>query len=190
VDETLWWFLNRGSGLVALTMLTLSTVLGVLSARGRAGRRIPTFVTQAVHRNVSLLALLWMATHTAAAVVHDFVDIRWWEAFVPFAGSYEPVWVGLGAIVLDLTLVLALTSLLRDRIDHRLWLGIHVTSYASWVLAIVHTIGIGTDIKGREDWAVGLALGCVVLFVTAVIVRLSQLRGQSRGGAMRGRVMR
>ena len=51
------WFLNRGTGIVLLVLMTISVVLGVLSARSRAGGAAPGFVRSLVHRNVALLAV-------------------------------------------------------------------------------------------------------------------------------------
>ena len=59
---------------------------------------MPRFVTQAVHRNIALLAVLLLVVHVIAAVVDEFVEIRWWHALVPFTSSYQRVWVGLGAV--------------------------------------------------------------------------------------------
>ena len=38
-DGPLLWYLNRGTGVVALVLLTLTTVLGVLATRRPPGRR-------------------------------------------------------------------------------------------------------------------------------------------------------
>ena len=40
--------------------------------------------------------------HVVTAVVDTYVDIRWWQAFVPWVGaSYMPLWLGLGTVALD-----------------------------------------------------------------------------------------
>ncbi len=43
-----------------------------------------------------------LVAHVVSAVVDSYVDIRWWQAFVPFGSTYEPLWLALGAISLDL----------------------------------------------------------------------------------------
>ena len=168
------WFANRGTGVVLLLLLTLTTLLGVLSTRGDAGRGLPKFVTQAFHRNVSLISMALLLAHVVTAVVDTYVDIRWWQSLVPFWGStYEPLWLGLGTLALDLMLVIVATSLLRNRIPHRPWRAIHVLAYGSWGLSLAHGIGIGTD--AQTGWGTWIGIVCAGLVALAVLYRLISL---------------
>ena len=169
------WFLNRGTGIILLLLMTLSVILGILSARSRAGRGTPAFVRNVVHRNVALLAVSMLAVHVVSAVVDSYVDIRWWDAFVPWGGLYQPVWLGLGALAFDLLLVITLTSLLRTRLPHAAWRLVHWASYLAWAIAVVHGFGIGTD--SDASWSVMITASCVVAVALAVALRI--------GGAVR-----
>ncbi len=175
MNGPLLWFLNRGTGIVLLVLMTISVVLGILSARSRAGRTTPGFVRAIVHRNVALLAVSMLAVHVAAAVIDTYVDIRWWDAFVPWGGVYQPLWLGLGALALDLVLAVTITSLLRTRLPHAVWRFVHWASYAAWGVAVVHGIGIGTDAEAQ--WSVGLTVACAAAVALAALVRV--------GGAVR-----
>lgn len=176
MDGPLLWYLNRSSGFVILGLFTLTTVLGVLATQGRAGRGLPRFVTQSLHRNVALLSVVMLVVHIVTAVADTFVDIRWWQALVPYAGStYEPLWLGLGTLAFDLVLVITVTSLLRTRLRHRIWRGIHLLAYAGWALSVGHTLGIGTDIREGSVWATGFTAGCVAVVLAAVVYRIGRL---------------
>ncbi len=164
------WFLNRGTGIVLLVLMTMSVVLGILSARSRAGRGTPGFVRNVVHRNVALLSMAMLAVHLVSAVVDSYVDIRWWDAVVPWGGLYQPVWLGLGALAFDLLLAVTLTSLLRTRIPPAVWRLVHWASYLAWLIALVHGIGIGTD--RDATWSVLITLGCAVAVGLAVTFRV------------------
>jgi len=164
------WFLNRGTGIVLLVLMTISVVLGVLSARSRAGRGTPGFVRNVVHRNVALLAVSMLAVHVASAVVDSYVDIRWWDAVVPWGGLYQPVWLALGALALDLLVAITATSLLRTRLPYSAWRLVHWASYLAWGIAMVHGIGIGTD--SDATWSVLITVGCGVAVGLAVAVRI------------------
>ncbi len=170
MDGPLLWYLNRSTGFVVLALLTLSVVLGVLSTGGKAGgagKGLPRFVSQSLHRNVSLLAMLMLAAHIVSAVVDTFVDIRWWQAFVPFGATYMPLWLELGTLSFDLMLVITLTSLVRSRMKHRSWRMIHLLSYLSWGLAVVHGVKIGTDMSREQAWGLIATAVCVGLVVLA-----------------------
>lgn len=166
----LLWFLNRGTGIVVLLALTLSLCLGILSAGRRSGGRLPAFVPQYLHRNLSVLALALTAVHAATAVLDTYVDIRWWQAFSPWGGSYRPFWLGLGAIAFDIMLVVAATSWAHARLSHRAWHRIHLLGYATWPIALAHGAGIGTD--AGLSWTRLLATGCAVAVLLSATIRL------------------
>src|SRR4051794_29752231 len=86
------WYANRASGYVLLVLLTLATAAGVLAGTLRGSTRWPRSATQALHRNLALLSIMFLAVHVCTAVADEFVDIRWWDAFIPFASSYERGW--------------------------------------------------------------------------------------------------
>ena len=109
----------------------------------------------------------------ATAVADTFVDIRWYNAFVPFSGTYKPVWLGLGALGIDLLIAVTATSLLRHRMSHRPWRAIHVMAYAAWGLGLLHGLQMGTD--AASVWGAGLNYGCIAVVLLAVLARLGLL---------------
>ena len=112
---------DQGRRLVTLILLTAAMVLGILNAGRFASRRWPRFLVQGLHRNLSLLALLFLALHVGTTVMDTYTTIGLPDAIVPFLSPYKRWWLGLGALASDLMLTLAVTSLLRQRIGHRLW---------------------------------------------------------------------
>src|SRR5690348_10180995 len=99
---SVYWYLTRSTGAVALVLLTVAVVLGVLDVRRVSTPRWPRFVVDSLHRNASLLAMAFLAVHVLTSVLDSFAPISLLDAFVPFAGSYRPFWLGLGAVALDL----------------------------------------------------------------------------------------
>jgi predicted ferric reductase len=130
---------------VSLVLLTAAVVLGVVTSVRWASPRWPRFVLEQLHRNVSLLTLVFIAIHVATSVIDGFVPLRWLDAVVPFSSAYQPLWTGLGAVALDLLLAVAVTSLLRVRLGYRAWRTVHWFSYACWPVALVHGLGMGSD---------------------------------------------
>ena len=174
-DGPLLWYLNRGTGIVLLVLFTIVTVLGVLSTGTRAGRRVPAFVSQALHRNIALTAIALLAAHIISAVVDTFVDIRWWQALVPWwDASYQPLWLGFGTLAFDLIAVVAVTGLLRHRMTLLTWRAIHVTSYAAFAMALAHGVGIGTDMTTQNPWGLILSGVCGFAVLVALAVRLAR----------------
>lgn len=191
MEGPLLWFANRGTGVALLLLLTLTTVLGVLATRGDAGRGLPRFVTQSLHRNLGLVSLALLLAHVATAVLDEYVDIRWWHALVPVGATYEPLSLGLGTVALDLLVVAAASSLVRHRLPHRAWRAVHVATYGAWALSVLHGIGIGTD--ARTEWGMWTTMGSVAAVGAAVAIRavgLAAARPRSARSARSARLTR
>jgi hypothetical protein len=165
--------------MVSLVLLTASVALGVVEVVRLATPRWPRFVVAALHRNVSLLATAFLALHIVTAVADSYAPIRIIDVFVPFVGSYRPLWLGLGAVALDLLLALVITSLLRERIGYRAWRAVHWAAYACWPVALLHGLGTGSDTRVR--WAVFVNVGCLAAVVAAIWVRVGLTRTVSSG---------
>ncbi len=167
----LLWYLNRSTGLVVLALLTVTAVLGVL-ATAQGGRLLPRFVGQVLHRNLALWSVVLLVLHVATAVVDSYVDIRWWQAVVPWVGStYLPMWLGLGTVAFDLIVLVIVTSLLRARMRHRSWRLVHLLSYAAWGVAVGHGLGIGTDLR-QPGWERNAVYASVALVAGIALLRL------------------
>ena len=169
-DPQLTWFLSRSSGVIAMALLTLSMVLGIGATTRLSSSRWPRFVTQGLHRNVSLYVLALTVLHVIAVVLDDYVVIGIPESIIPFIGDYRPIWLGLGTLSSDLAIAVVVTSLMRQRIGYETWRAVHWTSYACWPLAIVHTLGTGSDT--RKDWAIWFVVANVALVLLAVAWRI------------------
>src|SRR6516165_187432 len=106
-SSSMWlWYVARASGLVSLVLLTGSMLLGIVTSVHWASERWPRFATSMLHRNLSLLAVVFLGVHVASVVVDGFAPIGWLDAVVPFASPYRTLWLGLGAVALDLVLAL------------------------------------------------------------------------------------
>jgi len=170
-DPRLLWWVDRSTGLVSLALLTLVLVLGILSV-GRPPR-LPVWraVVQAVHRELPLVAVLLLAVHIGTAVADPHVGLTLKDVVVPFTAGWEPFWVGLGALVVDLVVVLVVTSLVRTRLAPQVWHAVHVLAYALWPLAVGHALALGTDAGvGAVRW---IGAGCVAAVLLALGRRLS-----------------
>jgi len=167
--DPILWFANRGTGVVLVALLTLSMVIGVVSTVRASSPRWPRFATQALHRNISLLTVALLAVHVSTAVIDEFVPIRWYDAFIPITAQYMPLWLGMGALALDLMVAVVITSLIRDRLGHRSWRAVHVLIYPAWGLAVLHGVGIGTD--SSTSWGAGVTVGCIAVVAATVILR-------------------
>ena len=164
------WYATRATGLVTLLLLTVSVLLGILTAGRFSTQRWPRFLSQGLHRNISLLVLVFLALHVGTTVLDTYTSIPLTAAFLPFAAAYKTAWLSLGAVALDMLLALVATSLLRARIGLRAWRRVHWLAYACWPLAVTHGLGIGTD--RSATWVFALTTGCAVSVLAVTTWRL------------------
>jgi sulfoxide reductase heme-binding subunit YedZ len=168
---TTLWYATRGTGVVALLLLTATVVLGIAGTARFSSARWPRVLTAGLHRNLSLLVVAFVAVHVLTTVLDPFAPIGWTAAVVPFSASYRPLWLGLGAVAFDLLLAVLMTSLLRARLGYRAWRSVHWLAYGSWPVALWHGLGSGTDTK--LTWLVALDAGCVAAVAAALRWRIS-----------------
>jgi sulfoxide reductase heme-binding subunit YedZ len=170
-NPSVLWYVTRGSGMVSLLLLTAVVVLGVLLSARWASPDWPVFLSQAMHRFLSLTAVVFIVLHVATAVLDPFAHLGLSDALIPFTSAYRTLWLGLGVVASELIAALVITSLLRAKLGFRTWRAIHWLAYASWPIALVHGLGTGTD--ARIWWALLLDAGCLGAVVIAIALRLA-----------------
>lgn len=172
------WVIMRSSGLLAMLLLTFTVVLGLTASAQHRNSWWPRFLSQGLHRNVSLLAVALIAIHVTTAVLDEKAGTDVVDVVVPFGTEYRPVWMGLGTLAVDLMLAVLVTSGLRHRLGERTWRGVHYLAYAAWPLAVLHGLGAGTD--ARLPAVIGLTAGCTAAVVFALCWRAVEGRSPRR----------
>lgn len=168
------WYATRGSGAVTLILLSMSFVLGVVTLVGWSTKRLSMLVLQLLHRNVSLLVLVFLTIHVATTVIDGYAPIHWIDAIIPFNSPYRTLWLGLGTVATDVLLAVVVTSLLRVRIGAKVWRAIHYSSYTIWPLSALHGLRTGSDThRAWMLWIDGLTL---LLVAAALVWRLRSRR--------------
>ena len=168
-----YWYLARGTGAVALVLLTASVVLGILGSVRFVAARWPRFAIDAVHRDVSLLVLVVLVLHIIASVLDGFAPITLLDGVIPFNSPYRPLWLGLGTLSFDLLVAIAVTSIVRRRLGYRAWRAVHWLAYASWPVAVLHGLGTGSDVK--QWWMLALTVVCIMAVLIAVWARIANV---------------
>jgi DMSO/TMAO reductase YedYZ heme-binding membrane subunit len=185
IDGRSLWYLSRGTGVVSLLLLTLTVSIGILTTGSRPPGALPRFVSAGLHRNLSLLAIALLAVHVTSAILDPFASLSVFDVFVPLTAGYRPVWVGLGALALDLLLAVVITSLMRARLGLRRWRQVHWLAYACWPVAFVHALGTGSDV--RITWLDCLGAACLLAVTASAAWRLTRLEPRQRAvGAAAG----
>ncbi|HTW05412.1 MAG TPA: ferric reductase-like transmembrane domain-containing protein [Streptosporangiaceae bacterium] len=171
---SLLWYTTRATGVVALLLLTGTVILGVAGVGRIDTPRWPRLLTAGLHRNLSLLAVAFVAGHILTTVLDGYAPIGWISAVVPFSSPYRTLWLSLGTVAFDLLLAVVITSLIRVRLGYRAWRAAHWLGYASWPVALWHGLGTGTDSK--LPWLLALDAACVAAVTCTLGWRFSLAR--------------
>jgi sulfoxide reductase heme-binding subunit YedZ len=180
VSTQILWFTTRGAGVVSLILFSTVACLGLLAVARTQSARWPRFLTVDLHRNLALLTIVFLGIHIVTAVLDPFTHLGIGAALVPLASSYRPLPVAFGIVSVYLVLAVIVTSLLREQIGHRIWRAVHWASYASWPLAIEHTLTAGSD--SFSIWLLAVQGACVLAVSAALVYRLTS------GGTNRSRL--
>ena len=171
MNDQLLWFASRGSGIVSLILLTSVAVLGLVSMVRWQRPSWPRFLTNDLHSNLALLSVVFVGVHVTSAILDPFANLGVTAAVIPFASSYRPEWVAMGVISVYLTIAMIVTSLLRERLGERAWRLVHWLAYAAWPLAVVHSMGSGSD--AFAPWMMAIEAVCIGAVSLALIWRVA-----------------
>jgi sulfoxide reductase heme-binding subunit YedZ len=159
MNDVPWtWFVMRSSGLVAVGLLTVSVLLGLIGPRLRPTARLSSI---SVHRAASVAGTLLIAAHIVLALLDKWIVLDWPAALLPGVATWERWGVALGALALDLLIVVLVTTATRMRTP-RLWRRAHLLAYPIWALAVGHGLLVGTD--GAVMRGLAMVSTAVVLF--------------------------
>ncbi len=160
MSDQILWFAARGFGVVSLLLSTAVVCLGFLIVIRWSRPTWPRFLTAEFHRRLALLSIVFVGLHVATAIFDPFTSLGLVAAIVPLASSYRPVAVAAGVISVELILAVIVTSLLRERLGHRLWRAVHWLAYGAWPLAVAHSLTAGSD--AFAPWMLALTGMCVL----------------------------
>jgi len=184
--QHLFWIASRALGVVALILVSVSVGLGlVIATRSAKGPGVLARVKQ-LHEATALVALLAIAGHGLALLGDSYLRPGLSGIAIPVLMPHRPVWTGLGIIAGWLAAILGLTFYVRRWIGPRLWRQLHRWTLAVYVLAVVHTLGAGTD--AGSFWLLVLVIATVAPVAVLAAVRLLPTDDPPRGGRPRRRI--
>jgi sulfoxide reductase heme-binding subunit YedZ len=175
-----WWLASRAAGVVALLLVTGSTLLGLaMATRPRRGRRLaPRLVT--LHEQLALTGLAAIAVHGITLLGDPWLRPGLAGIALPGAMAYRPLFTSLGVVAGWLAALLGLSYYLRRFVGVGRWRALHRFTLAAYALAVVHTLGAGTD--AGSAWLRWSLLGSAALVLVLLAVRVARRDRSTRKG--------
>ena len=165
-NESLWWYVARSGGIVALVLTGLSVIWGLaLSTKVMQGTPSPKWLLS-LHRWLGGLAVSFSAIHVGALVADSYVQFGPTDILVPFASDWKPGPVAWGIVSMYLLLAVQASSMMMNRLPRKWWKAIHMSSWLLFWTGLIHGATAGTDAANPIYVVVTGAMTTLVAFLT------------------------
>ena len=177
--QHIFWIASRALGVVALVLVAVSVGMGLAMAMRAAKGPGAMARLRQVHEATALAALIFIAAHGLVLLGDTYLRPGLSGIAIPFVMSHKPLWTGLGVVGGWLAALLGLSFYVRRWIGPRLWRKMHRWTLAVYVLAVVHTLGAGTD--ARSFWLLVILIATIAPVGVMAAIRLLPTDEPARG---------
>ncbi|HXB06504.1 MAG TPA: ferric reductase-like transmembrane domain-containing protein [Puia sp.] len=192
--ENNWLDLSSTLGLIATGVLTFNLLLGILLStayrRSPLWKRLPGWVKKIslddVHNWTAYIALVLAFAHPLLLLPDAKLKYRVADILFPVSAPHQALWTVLGTLALYALIVVIVTTqkVIKNRLGFRAWKNIHLISYGTALLFVIHGILMDPELKDRPvDWLDGeklLSEACGVVLLVATIIRWRYYRRHQR----------
>ena len=173
-DQTSW-YLTRGIGLIAYTLLFLSVLIALLKRLWPASfARLFKY-----HHDISLMAVVLGLLHGLTNMADSFMwNLSLGDVFIPRFGTNSQVLITLGIIGFYIMALVTLTSVGKRgirKLGPKGWRLVHITSYVSFLLVFTHSVLLGTDVKYGGTISVLIWQSGIIVFVLTAYMAYKRL---------------
>ena len=172
-------------GLCAMVALTLNILLGMLLStaykKSQLWKKLPAtiqrFSIHDLHNYTAYIALLLVLLHPLFLVLDKEANFTIANVLWPIAAPKQKVQVMLGTLSFYAVIIVIVTTQkkIKKRRGFRLWKNIHLISYATALLFVVHGIFLDPLLKDRQpdffDGEKVLCEICGIVLIAATILR-------------------
>ncbi|WP_433126264.1 hypothetical protein ACQPWW_26470 [Micromonospora sp. CA-240977] len=171
-----FFFTEFFAGVISLVALSLTVMLGLLATDRLVLRIAHRVLMQSAHRATGVLGVAGLGFHVLTKIATGRAAAT--DALVPFVGG-RGLYVGLGTVAALLMVSVIWTGIIRARFagvgPKWLWRTLHSTAYLAWPFAVFHGLNAG---RAAAPWVMFSYLGCILLVVLTLLVRLSVTIGR------------
>lgn len=180
MNEKLWWYVARSSGIVAWGLVAASVFWGLfLSTRVLSKRPTPAWLLD-LHRFLGGTSIVFTAVHLVALVADSYAHFDIVDLLVPMASEWKPGPVAWGVVGFYLLVAIEITSVFMRRIPRKWWRAVHSTSFLLFILSTVHAFAAGSDRRNPAmQWAA--LLMCTVFIFLVAYRQAAPRRGRASG---------
>ncbi|HLI93594.1 MAG TPA: TonB-dependent receptor plug domain-containing protein, partial [Puia sp.] len=195
--------LSSTLGLIATAVLSFNFLLGILLStayrRSPLWKRMPAWVRRVslddLHNWTAYVALALAFAHPVVLLADKALKYRVADIVLPVSAPHQPVWTVLGSLALYALIVVIVTTqkAVKRRLGFRTWKNIHLVSYGTALLFVIHGLVMDPELKDRPiDWLDGeklLSEICGLLLIAAAFIRWRHYRRATSQKSAVGKVL-
>ncbi len=173
-------------GLCAMVTLTVNVLLGMLLSTAyktnplwkKLPAKLKSISILWLHNWTAYLALVLVLLHPTFLVLDTSTKFSFVDVIFPVNAPTQHWFVWLGTLAMFALIIVIVTTqkVVKKKMSFRLWKNIHLISYGTAMLFIVHGLMMDPDLKNRPtDWLDGeklLCELCLLVLITATVIRL------------------
>ena len=168
--DLFFWILARVAGLSAFAALSISLLSGLSLRTGVLDWLGSNRALRSLHEYTTLLWMPLGGLHIVALLLDQTSRVRLVDVIVPFQMPYGTLAIGLGTITFEVFLLVAITGLLKRRMNSQAWQWVHRLSYVAFGLLFVHALLGGSDFGDPAVSALAWATAGLLVVITAARV--------------------
>lgn len=179
-------------GLCAMVGLTINVLLGMLLSTAYKThplwKKLPSSLrkvnVRTLHNWTAYLALTLVLLHPVLLVFDPGTKFTLADILFPLHAPHQRLFVAFGwlAALALVTVIITTQKLVMKKISFRLWKNIHLISYGTALLFIIHGLKMDPELKDRPtDWLDGeklLCEACLIILLLATYFRFKHYRKQ------------
>jgi methionine sulfoxide reductase heme-binding subunit len=188
--DTSWLDISSTIGLIATAVLTFNLLVGMLLSsayrRSPLWKKLPPILKKVsiddLHNWTAYVALVLALFHPLLLLPDAALRYRLTDVIFPVHAPHQPFWTMLGSLALYAVIVVILTTQkkVKRRLGFRTWKNIHLISYGTALLFVVHGVVMDPELKDRPvDWLDGeklLSEICGIVLIIAMFIRWKYYR--------------
>lgn len=178
--------LSNYAGLVATAVLTLNVLWGMMLSTAHKKhnywKRLPASVKKInvynLHNWTAYLALSLVLLHPVLLLFDPSTKFKFIDIIFPVNAPHQKLYVAFGVLAMYaiITVIVTTQKAVKKKMNYRTWKNIHLISYSTVLLFIVHGIVMDPQLKDRPvdifDAEKILSEVCLLLLIAATILRV------------------
>ena len=177
--------LSNYAGLIATALLTFNFLLGMMLGtaykKHSYWKQLPQFIQKIsinnLHNSTAYIAFSFVLIHPLLLLFDATTKFSFTDIIFPINAPHQKLFVAFGTLSMYafLTVIITTQKVIKKQMSFRTWKNIHLISYCTAILFIVHGIVLDPQLKDRPinllDAEKLVSELCLVILVAASIIR-------------------